>query len=144
MILKVAFLKKCPTFTDGLIKLWTRSDYCHVEFIFPDGRMFSSVPGIGTRFTENFNEADYYIKELTLTNKQINTLWDFCYEELNCDYDWKGIFLSQIVSMSREDSEKWFCSEIVTKGLEVVGILKGVIPYKNSPQDVFKILENLA
>jgi hypothetical protein len=51
------------------------------------------------------------------------------------------MFLSMILPLGKADEEKWFCSEVCAAALQKIDILVGYVPYKISPNKLYKLLK---
>lgn len=133
----------------NLIKWWTNSKYFHVEiaigdkWIVCDGETGTVAKEYDpTYFNPHF---DYY--RLTLNNdltfQQFQIISSWVDSQLYSEYDWLGIFASQIFKFGRESPEKWFCSEFVCTVLQQMRVVKvtPMIPCKTSPAELFRSLE---
>ena len=126
------------------VQWWTKSEFFHVEVII-DGIIVSSTPDTGlkisqgTRIQDNDWDILYYPTKST-TNKII---LDFVREEEGTKYDWFGIFFAQFINRRREDPEKWFCSELNAKILQLAGHknFQNIEPFACTPQDVYNLLK---
>lgn len=156
-MIKIAFYKgRGETFKEklvsGAIRLWTRSDYSHVEIIHQreeDDHMtwtwFTSSPidgGVVIRNMPNYNPESWDIFHIH-TNGCMGG-FDYIQTQINKKYDWTGILLSHFFKLNRHDSKKWFCSEIVRKAL--TQCKNTVIPddgmhYKYNPQNLLDELK---
>lgn len=129
-----------------LIQWWTKSDYFHIEVIKDDFWISSSVKTGTTKVKlENLRENyDYYDLEVPdLTEEQKKIFWQFIEDQKNTGYDWTGIFLSQIFFFDIESKNKWFCSEIATKILQLLYVYKVLDIKENrvSPARLYNILK---
>ena len=144
---KVAFFKDTAWKSRyaKLITWWTNAkkphNYFHTELVFPNGEWFSS----GT--TENmkavfkppyaYDQFKDHIDfvELELHDERIEEMYRFAKDIEGADYDWKGIILSQIINLQGDDPKRWFCSEVVTRLLQIGGVypLYFVRPNQISP-----------
>ncbi|CAK0760415.1 conserved hypothetical protein [Azospirillaceae bacterium] len=144
--MKVAFLRG-NGFIDCLIKMYTFSKYSHCELLFGDNMWFGSAPdgnmetGFRTKYMLGIERFWDFI-ELPMTAEEEKKIADWCATEVGCAYDWKGIFLSQILPFGKESPDKWFCSEICVAALQQVGKLNGLKPHKVSPGRLNKILRS--
>lgn len=129
-----------------VIKWWTKSEYFHVEVIV-NGVSARTAPFLGLdtylRNTEKDNNSGWdiiYFPTKSSINKEI---LDFVRQEEGSGYDWLGIFLAQFFNAKREHPDKWFCSELTSKILEMAGHKKfqGIEHFAQSPQDVYEKLK---
>jgi len=133
------------------IQVWTRSKYFHSEIIINDKRI-SAYPqrGVEIYYFDNnydFKHFDYYeIEVLEPTGAQEMLIWKYINEQLNGGYDWKGIFLSQVFKLGVNNPTEWFCSEIVTKILQLLLYepVLDCLPNKVSPAKLYKLIKDNA
>lgn len=119
------------------ISTLTRSPYTHVEFV-PTGQ--AAVPGReypclsasgrdgGVREKAIFLTADRW--ELIPVPWAPAGAEAAMRAQLGAGYDYAGIILSHMLGFNRQDSGRWFCSEIVAHAL---GLGR---PYRYSPGDL--------
>lgn len=108
-------------YVDDLIKWWTNSQYYHVG-MYIDG-VWIAANTEGVRMYNDIDiiaEYDEYETVLDLTDKQYTDLIEWCVSKNNSDYDYLGILLSTIVPARIDNPNKWFCSELVTKILQLM------------------------
>lgn len=133
-------------FVSRLIKFWTRSKYSHCELVFNNGSSFSAdtkMP-MHTRFASKFmipEEWDFI--HIAVAEEDEMKIEDFCVEELNCAYDWKGIFLSQFINLGYHSKTKWFCSEVCVAALQTIGMLPGIKPNRVSPGKLHELASKM-
>lgn len=138
--IQIVFYTAKGNILDKLIRFWTRGTTSHVEFLFGD-TLCGSVPFKGTRESKEYVASDYLLFEIDVTEEQFNLIKEFTKKELNCDYDWAGIFLSQIINANHQSETKWFCSEFVLASLLNAGVITGYyIPNRFSPEDLLSLL----
>jgi hypothetical protein len=143
--MKVAFLKGTGI-VDMAIRLFTFSKYSHCELLFNDSVWFGNNPNgnLQTGFRRRIMiDIDKYwdFVEIKMTEDEENRIKKFCESERDCNYDWKGIFLSQIFPLNKENPDKWFCSEICTAALQVIGYLPGIKPCQISPGKLYSLIK---
>lgn len=140
-MVKVAFFKGGFYPSDVVIRLWTLGLYSHCEFLIDDV-MYGAKQHEGTRaitrHTVDTRWWDYLDVPMSSAEKERLKAW--CISELGCDYDWRGLVLSQVIGLRREDPEKWFCSEYCTAGLQHIGRLPGVKPCCVSPNRLSRLM----
>lgn len=135
---------KC-SFIGNLISLWTNSKYYHVELIVDDKWISSNAEAGGITIsplrTLNFNWDYYDLGEILVTEEQYDNLMDFINSESNCKYDYMGIVFSQVLPFRYHSETKWFCSEIVSKLLQLLLVpeFNSIEPNRMSPADIAKI-----
>lgn len=132
-----------------LIKYGTKSNYFHVEIAI-DGKWIGSHTHKGIEIHElNLEhknpQFDYFELNIDpLTEKQSEKFWKWMEHEVGSGYDWLGIYLTQFLFMDWESKDKWFCSEIVAKILQLLYVdeFLDIKPNRLSPQDIKNILEH--
>ena len=140
--MRVAFLKGNGIY-DRLIQAWTFGPYSHCEFVFTDGVWFGNKP-----FSDY--KTCFHARYEDLTNWDMIDIPDF-YKHAEADafklaermnghsYDWKGIILSQVLPLSIQDDDKYYCSEAVMYLLKELGMFSGVSRLR-SPNSVRRLL----
>ena len=140
--MKVAFLKG-EGFTAKLVKWWTKGPYDHCALVFSDGVSFSSSlqKDMYTQFERiNFNTAYWDVLDVPMSAEDEHKVRSFCINEMNCRYDWVGIFLSQIIPLGYNSKSKWFCSEVCVAALQKANLLLNEKPNRVSPNKLYKLL----
>lgn len=133
-------------FYSNIIGRWTKSEYSHVELILGD-TWISSVEGKGVHLKNlkpKREEYDYVELEMVvLTEKQYADIYTWLYKQNNKKYDTVGILFSQIIPLRLDSRNKWFCSELVTKILQLLNIPEVIdlYPHLTSPGDLAKIFK---
>ena len=146
MPITIAFKKidKKSKFYSKLITKWTDSNYYHCEIII-DNVWISATEGKGVTINELLplkDTWDYFkIDELTITSEQAIIINTWIYAQSDKKYDWLGIALAQVLPFKYHNDKKWFCSELVTKILQLHLIPKvlDLEPHLVSPGDLAKI-----
>lgn len=147
--LTLAFRKKTPNdkttfFTKMLnntILFVTRSKYYHVEIIIDDVWVSSSWNrgGFSIRPLRPIDESkdtryDYvHLPEREVTVQSYDTIMEFIKSQEGTKYDVLGIILSQLIPLKFHSRSRWFCSEAVTKILQLF-LNKDALPLE--PQEV--------
>lgn len=152
MKIKVAFQKKDikPSLLDNIvassIKIWTKSKYYHVA-VRINGVWYTSTPmvGVNSNPIEESNFDIIEIEHFALGLEEMDIAMRYIENQMDCAYDWKGILLSQFLSFGINSDTKWFCSEIVTKILQLMYVEEvfDVTPNKVSPQRLYELLGGL-
>jgi hypothetical protein len=135
--MKLAFYKaQYGTFFDKLIGFWTHGPYSHVELVFPtltpegllkwgqaDVAFSSSNRDGGTRFKAIPFDEHWDLLEVPCTESQDAAAWKLADSLKGRPYDWAGVFgFGSPFAISNQDPAKWFCSEVATYILKMVGI----------------------
>jgi hypothetical protein len=133
-IIKIAFYKGEGDWADKAIKIWTRSEYSHVELVV--GNEWTSTSPRTLKLEQrilsyNPDHWDMFGVEVDMDR------FDKLYKRYkDCKYDWTGIFLSQFLPLNIEDPDKLFCSEWCAM---VIGMDK---PNQYSPASLHKKLKS--
>lgn len=137
--------KKTGTFVGKVIGWWTNSLYYHVELIVGDYWISSNAESKGVTISPLQplkHTWEYYdLGTIELLENQFEVFKDFIKQQEHKKYDWLGIILSQTIKLNWHSSNKWFCSEIVTKLLQLL-LVKDVLnldPNKVSPADLARL-----
>jgi hypothetical protein len=149
--MKIAFYKKRGTIVDKTIRWWTRpqkwkifsrSKYSHTEIVFSDGIFFSSSGRDGgVRFKEiEPSQTDWDFIEVPMKSDDEEKVRQFCKLQNGKKYDWRAIFFSQFLELNRENSRRWFCSEICLRALQEVGFFTDEKASEFSPQELYELL----
>lgn len=144
--LTLAFKKvnKDSTWMAKVISYWTKSEYHHVELILNNNWISSdSDTGVVVRELKPLKDNWDYINlpSVTLLPLHYDILNKFIKKVDGNKYDWKGIILSQTIPLSMNNKNKWFCSELVTKLLQII-VVEEVIdlePNEVAPKDLYDI-----
>lgn len=144
-VVNVAFYKNYKdTIYDRLISFWTKSPHTHCELVI-EGMWYSSSPrdnGVrAKRITSHLEHWDCI--ELQLHPFNVEKIVEFFKREDGKKYDWTGILFSQIIQIKRQESSKWFCSEIVSKALKIGGVRLPNCNQCYSPASLFRDLEQM-
>ena len=150
--IKIAFRQKSNKDKNKLlnwsIRFLTKSKFHHVELIINDTWISSSNTSGGFRIRplEPINQEDsrYIYHDLglvKLTSEQDEIISRFMENQLGSEYDYSGIIFSQLFPFSKHSRTRWFCSEIVTKLLQLHLIEEtlDLIPNEVSPGDLAKL-----
>ena len=95
---------------------------------------------------ENATDYEFYKLKLSiapLTKYQLYIFKNFIQNQIGKKYDWLGI-INKVFIIFRDSGNKWFCSEIVTKLLQMLYV-KEVLDYEPSditPAKLFHLLEH--
>lgn len=126
---------------------WTESRYYHCEMILGD-KFWISADSDNDVYIRQFNpnlkdHYDYITPDyVTLTTSKMKKVIDLINEQNGKKYDMLGIFFSQFIRLGIHDRKTWFCSELVTKLLELFGFTEtfNVKPQDMSPGDLFNLI----
>lgn len=153
MIIGISFEEKIPEhysaydrFKANTVKKWTRSRYFHTEFIIGDYWVSANTDGIVKYDLRPLTDKyDYVFIDIDMTEKQYKKIINFIDAQIGTKYDWMGIYLSQFLGIGSHRSDKWFCSELVTKLLQLclVEQVLDMQPHMVSPGDLFRRMEEM-
>jgi hypothetical protein len=147
MQIQVAFFKAGNAISDKLIKFWTKSKYSHVEILI-EGFSYDANTELGLRKyamkSYDLEQWDVISIDVNISKKNFGKIERFIKNQIGCKYDWRGIFLSQFVNMGIDSDNKWFCSEFVTKILQLILIEETLDekPNKVSPGKLSELLSS--
>lgn len=122
-----------------LIRWQTRSEYSHASFILPDGAHVEAREFKGVvwhpRFTAVKDErVEFFTVPATVT--QVDDIAAFARDQVDKPYDYTMVarFVSRRQA-NRDQSGKWFCSELVYAAFQTAGInlLRACEPWEVSP-----------
>jgi len=138
----VAFYKHRGSWLDKLIRLWTFGPYSHTELIGPDGSLYSADPRLNkVRVLTNYDVTNGHWDIVYLDDLDSDKAIKFVTSQLNKEYDWRGIFLSQVLRLKLHSRNKWFCSELCFVALNKAGLgSKGIKPHTIHPNALFDLL----
>lgn len=133
-----------------LINWWTKSTYFHSE-IAVDNKWIAANTETGIKIVDlkepmYDKKYDYYELEVPdLTPEQSEIFWEYINAQEGTGYDWIGIYLTQIIKLDWEAKDKWFCSEIVAKVLQMLYVKEfmDLKPNRISPSQIFEIIKNI-
>ena len=132
-----------------ITKWGTRSNFFHVELAL-DNKWIGAHTERGIEIYEfkpiydkTFDYYELIIDDLTDT--QMEKFWRFVNAQVHSGYDWKGIYLTQVIKLDWESKSKWFCSEIVAKMLQMLYVEKfiDIKPNRASPQTIFDKIQKI-
>lgn len=123
-----------------------RSNYSHVEAIFSDGVWFSSVPGIGPRFSPTLPEPSDSWDMLfwPVTPQKEAEMWAWAARQIgnpSDTYDWRGD-INFLVPVG-DNGHKLFCSKAIVLLGQVGGFFPNVNPSDINPDVLFEIVTAL-
>ena len=147
--IRIAFRQKSgkDSIVNKIIRFLTKSRFHHVELIIDDTWIStSSSTGFTMRPLEPIKQEDtrYVYHDLGLvkiTSEQDRIITRFIENQLDSEYDYSGIIFSQLFPFSKHSRTRWFCSEIVTKLLQLhlIEDTLDLIPNEVSPGDLAKV-----
>jgi hypothetical protein len=132
-----------------VIKWGTRSNFFHVEIAVGDKWIGAHTErGIEIHPFDPIHDKTFDYYELViedLTESQMKKFWAFVTAQAGTGYDWKGIYLTQVLNLNWENKSKWFCSEIVAKMLQLLYVEEfiNIKPNQASPQTIFDVAQKI-
>lgn len=133
-----------------LIKWKTKSKYFHVEMVIDNKWISSHVDDDGIQIRDlkplydpSYDYYELHVSDLSPEREEI--FWRFLNAQVGTGYDWKGILVSQLINLDWETRDKWFCSEIVTKILQMLYVEEFIMrkPNQLSPHMVHEIVSKI-
>ncbi len=153
MLIGVSFEKKIPknySWVDKIkvesVKKWTGSPYFHSEFMIGDHWVSANTDGIRrSKLQPLTSQYDYIFIDAEIISSQYQKILNFIDGQMEAEYDWVGIYLSQFIRLGSNREDQWFCSELVVKLLQIclVEEVLGVQPHLVSPARLFHGLNNM-
>jgi hypothetical protein len=147
MKIQVSFFKAGKSIPAKLIKFWTKSQYSHVE-ILVEGFSYDANTELGLRKYKresyDLGQWDVISLDVEFSVENFGKIERFIKNQIGLKYDWRGIFFSQFVNMGIDSDTKWFCSEFVTKILQLFLIEETLDekPNKISPEKLSELLSS--
>jgi len=143
--MKVAFLKGTGLI-DRLIQIWTFSKYSHCEIIFSDGITFGNglaFPYKTQMSHKLYSHVDWDFVEVAVSKETEQKMMNFCWTQVDKEYDWKAIFFSMILPFRQQNPNKWICSEIGVEIFRQGGYFRDVKPCTVNPGKFYKLLQKI-
>jgi hypothetical protein len=116
----------------GAIKVFTRSQFSHVELYFSHTGKSFSASGMegGVRFKDiKYTHHDRW-QFVSLPWLEEYKVADYAKGFDGLKYDYTGIFLTFALPIHRQNDNQWWCSEICA-------LLAGLFPYRISPGEMY-------
>jgi len=128
----------------SMIKKWTNGPYYHVEMTIDGMVVKSDRNGVSIGRGDDVGSYDVVELELPVTPQQKDVLDRWVRSVDNAMYDYVGILFSQIISSRYDDPDKWFCSELVVKALQILCYEPAIYltPNMVSPNGLYKVLKD--
>lgn len=159
--ISILFYKGKGTIAEKLIRWWTKSPYCHSEFLRSDGLCHSN-----DRFTQlsrivrfEITPCDWERQDIELPCEVVDQVEQRQMAKVGTTYDWKGIVFTQFLPFGWHNPEKWFCSKsnaddllyaynlmrrsknpFFIPFLEMLKPLAYYQPHELAPSDLFKLM----
>lgn len=143
----IAFHKKKGVLGWLIDLLSRRGGYQHTSIIFRDRRIFESHITPGVHFAGYANKLDgmtVYEVPCSRISEDIARCWAHFVEGRKYDTGgtvdlaapWDGGFV-------RQSDDKYFCSELAVHVCQKAGLLKDLIPHRESPNSLEKVVREL-
>jgi uncharacterized protein YycO len=120
------------------LRWYQRIPYSHVEVYNQDTKEIIGARSTGVKIYNQAQEVNEF-KTLEVTDEQYDRFYEFMYDKVGQKYDWAA-YLGLIRNDKKyEESDKWFCSELVYAGLKHAGveIFSDIGPWSITPRDLF-------
>lgn len=138
-------VKKDSPFYDKSISWWTKSGYIHTEIIIGDKWISSLDTGVHVKLLRPLKDQYTYKKlpTIKLRRQQYNDIMEWIYKQEGKSYDYTGIMYSQVLPLRLDNRNEWFCSEIVTKILQLLLVKEvfNLLPHLQSPGDLARLFD---
>lgn len=116
-------------FSSRLIEWFGGGGFSHVDAMLPDGRLLGArsdvigviPPGVQIRSADYEKWPKRLLLEIPCTVEQSKDFHGFLQGECGKPYDRLAI-VGFAINRNWRDEDSWFCSELVTRALEVAGI----------------------
>lgn len=140
--LKLAFRKvDKKDIADRLIAYWTNSKFCHVEIIIDNLWISSNLEGVHIKDLKPLKDTYEYLPiDVVITKQQYKEIISWIYRQHGKSYDKLGILMAQLLPFRLDNRNKWFCSELVCKILQLLHVEEVIdnYPFLTSPGDLAK------
>jgi hypothetical protein len=132
MKIKLRFVKN-KTIWSKLVRIFTWSEFSHVDYVFDDGKCFGALPQIGVNFnTLRVDYCEFY--EMEVKDKAKIEFW--LLSQRGKAYDWMAI-LAMPFRRNWQDPSDWFCSELIATALEQdTPMINEPNKYRVTPRDL--------
>ena len=109
------------SWVSGIIRWQQWGDWSHVDIVFPDGRLLGALEGRGVVFHDGGKVArELYVG---VPVPDADAAYAFYQGQAGKGYDYWGCIAGFLVRSDWfNDTSKWFCSELATRGLVEAGL----------------------
>lgn len=104
-----------------LIRWRDWSSYSHVDFLMPDGKLLGALPHGGVQIRKPYRVTNKLILSINVTDSQHKDITNALLSQINKPYDFAGV-LGFAFNRDWEETDKWFCSELIMYGFKQGGI----------------------
>jgi len=102
------------------IRWWTKSDVFHVEAVIDDKYIEATTHGVVVADLHKFSDKYKYISvDVETTEKHHKQIKDWLFSLEGEEYDWNAIWWRQFINIGSQKKNKWMCSEIANKVLQL-------------------------
>jgi len=152
MLIGIAFKKKAHDYgwwdkiKSKAVQIWTGSEYFHSEFIIGDYWVSANTSGIEIHALRPLSWMyDYFFIEVDISEDHCDKIIRFIEQQSGAKYDWAGIWMSQFLNIGVNRSDKWFCSELCTKLMQLCLVEETFMlqSHKIDPGELFRLLEGM-
>lgn len=109
------------TIASRLIRWRDWSNYSHVDFVMPDGRLLGALPNGGVQIRDDHPVINKLILSIYVTDSQYEDIVSALVSQINKPYDYAGV-VGLVFNRDWEEEDKWFCSEFIMYGFKHGGI----------------------
>lgn len=107
-----------PDFRAQAVRLWTRSPWVHVEVFFQEKGEWHAIAARTIDRQVSCRRADEVIRnvlwwqffEVPVPDEAAAVAW--LHEQCGREFNYRGLMLSQVLTLGLYDPEDWFCSEL--------------------------------
>ena len=130
----------------SLVRQWTNSQIGHCDLVFPDGVTLDVRPEVGVRFAHVSLIPPMSIVAqvpVTITDAGMDCLiaWARGDDVIGQGYDFYGAAAAGLPIIAREHDTKWFCSEAVSRALQIGSVLSyRITPWRQTPLSLYELL----
>lgn len=123
------------TLGSRLIRAATWSDFSHVEFVLPSGRLLGAAADGGVLIRDP--RTDYSRVERYRVDTQAEPIVEAAREQLCKPYDWAGV-IGWGLRRDWQEDDAWFCSELVAWAFHAAGhpLLRAERLHRITPRDL--------
>lgn len=120
------------------IRAFTRSPYSHCDISIGQ-ETYRADPGTGVSLRRNFFHDPRDWKSI-IADCDTTLAERFLVGELGCGYDYKGIFLAELLPFGLQSKSRWYCSELACATVKRAGGLPRSQRETITPGDLCQLL----
>lgn len=139
-------IKKSSGIHAKAIGWYTKSNFYHVEMTVGGKWISSNSDEGGVTFKDLLplnNKWTYFkLEPVYLSSVTWENIKDYITSQQGKKYDWLGIMFAQILPFTLHSENKWYCSEICCKLLQLLGVKEtyNLLPHEVSPGELAQAL----